>query len=316
MRVHTAELAGVFLENCAQGNTYPFTNNRIFLYEEKIGKDFFAMTEQDFISFFFDEVGINSVATLDCYRTLYLHFIDWCIARGEWDGGNLFADSVYLDSDTLADYMAKKCPLYYFSAEDIAFLCENTQEAPVLSELLIRCFYEGVSSYDELIHLKWQQVDSKRRILHLDGRDLRISERLVRLFDQVMDGEVEIRAGRNGYELRRLEQGDVLVYRLTKDTDVNRKQFLKRRLEHVAKQAGVQMTAKRLYLSGLLRMLREECGDEETLIHMLYEEKNKKTNAALDALLVKHGYPMMGSRVRYMFKPYMMQLLASRAKDS
>lgn len=315
-RIDTKQLSKEFLQKHMQMNAYPFTNNKIFEYEKKSGKNFFEMSDRDFLEFFFDDVGINFVATLDCYRTLYSRFYRWCIEQQYTDSRNIFEESVYLDPDTLADYMAKKCSIYYYNDADIEFLCGKTQESPVVSEALIRCFYEGVSSYDELIHLRRGQLDLDNHTICLKDRRIGISERLSFLLERLLLGEVEMEEGRNGYRLQRLVEEDVFFYRITKDTDANRKQFLKRRLEKVSECAGRRVTAKLLYQSGLLQTVRKACADdEERLIRVLYEDKNKKTNFVLDRMLKEKGYSIKSSRVRYMFKPYMLQLIASHERD-
>lgn len=312
-RIDTEQLSKEFLQKHTQMNAYPFTNNKIFEYEKKRGRNFFEMSDRDFVEFFFDDVGINSVATLDCYRTLYSRFYRWCIEQQYTDNRNIFEESVYLDPDTLADYMAKKCSIYYYNDADIEFLCGKLPESPVLSEALIRCFYEGISSYDELIHLQREQIDLDTHSICLKDRKLRISDRLSFLFGKLLIGEVEMEKGRNGYQLQRLGEGDVFFYRITRDTDANRKQFLKRRLEKVSECADIKVTAKLLYQSGLLQAVKKSCANEdERLIRVLYEDKNKKTNFVLDRILKENGYSIKSSRVRYMFKPYMLQLIASR----
>lgn len=311
-RIDTKQLSKEFLQNYTQMNAYPFTNNKIFEYEKKSGKNFFEMSDRDFVEFFFDFVGINSVATLDCYRTLYSRFYRWCIEQQYTDNRNIFEESVYLAPDTLADYMAKRCSIYYYNDADIEFLCGKLPESPVLSEALIRCFYEGVSSYDELIHLQRGQVDLENHTICLKDRRIGISERLSFLLERLWLGEAEMEEGRNGYRLQRFAEGDVFLFRITRDTDTNRKQFLKRRLEKVSEYAGKKVTAKLLYQSGLLQAVRKACAnEEERLIRVLYEDKNKKTNFVLDRILKENGYSIKSSRVRYMFKPYMLQLIAS-----
>lgn len=311
-RIDTRQLAEEFLQCHAQMNTYPFTNNRIFEYEKKSGKGFFEMSDKDFVEFFFDEVKINSVATLDCYRTIYSGFYRWCIEKRYTENRNIFEESVYLDPDTLAAYMAEKCSIYYYSEEDVEFLCQKAEECPVLSEVIIRCFYEGISSYDELIHLHKEQVDVTNHRIRLADRSIAISDRLSCLLEKLILGEVEMEAGRNGYRLQRFAEEDVFLFRIAKDTDTNRKQFLKRRLERVSACADVKVTAKILYQSGLLQAVWNACdNEEERLIQVLYENKNKKTNFVLDNILKENGYSIRSSRVRYMFKPYMIQLLAS-----
>lgn len=313
-RINTRQLSKEFLQCHTQMNTYPFTNNRIFEYEEKSGKNFFEMSDKDFVEFFFDEVKINSVATLDCYRTIYSGFYRWCIEKCYTEKRNIFEESVYLDPDTLAAYMAKKCSIYYYNEEDVEFFCQKAGEYSALSEAIIRCFYEGISSFDELIHLQKEQIDVANRRIRFADRSIVISERLSFLLEKLMLGEVEMEAGRNGYRLQRFAEGDVFLFRIAKDTDVNRKQFLKRRLERVSECADVKVTAKLLYQSGLLQAVREACdNEEERLIEVLYENKNKKTNFVLDNILKENGYSIRSSRVRYMFKPYMLQLLASRS---
>lgn len=273
------------------------------------------MTDRDFVEFFFDEAGIHSVATLDCYRTLYTGFYRWCIEKGYTDNRNPFEERVLLAPDMLAGAMAKKGGLYYYDERAIDMLCERFARNSVLTEVLIRCFYEGFSSYDELIHLQRDQLDLKHQRVRLEKRRIRISRRLAFLFEKLLKGEVWLAEGRNGYQLRRLEEGDVFLFRIAKDTDANRKQFLKRRLEKISECAGRKVTAKLLYQSGLLQVVRKACGyHEERLIRVLYKDKNKKTNFVLDKILKEKGYLITGSRVRYMFKPYMLQLLASREK--
>ena len=312
IKIDTRQLSEEFLQCHTQMNTYPFTNNRIFEYEKKSGKNFFEMSDKDFVEFFFDEVKINSVATLDCYRTIYSGFYRWCIEKYYTGNRNIFEESVYLDPDTLAAYMAKKCSIYYYNEEDVEFLCQKAGECSVLSEAIIRCFYEGVSSYDELIHLQKEQIDATNHRIRLADRSIAISARLSFLLEKLMLGEVKMEAGRNGYRLQRFAEGDVVLFRIARDTDVNRKQFLKRRLERVSECADVKVTAKLLYQSGLLKALRKACGNEDDrLIEVLYENKNKKTNFVLDNMLKENGYTIRSSRVRYMFKPYILQLLIS-----
>lgn len=312
IRIDTRQLSEKYLQCHTQMNTYPFTNNRIFEYEKKSGKNFFEMSDKDFVEFFFDEVRINSVATLDCYRTIYSRFYRWCIENCYTDNPNIFEESVYLDPDTLAAYMAKKCSIYYYNEEDVEFLCQKAGEYSVLTEAVIRCFSEGISSYDELIHLQKEQIDVAGHRIRLMNRRIAISDRLSFLLEKLMLGEVEPEAGRNGYQLQRFAEEDVFLFRIAKDTDANRKQFLKRRLERISECADIKVTAKLLYQSGLLQAVRKACDNrEERLIEVLYENKNKKTNFVLDNILKENGYSIKSSRVRYMFKPYIMQLLTS-----
>lgn len=306
-------LSEQFLEKHKNVNKYPFTNGKIFQFCEERNKSFFDITEKEFIDFFYDYVKINSVETLNCYRMTYARFYQWCIDCGYIDKRNLFEESVYLDPDTLADYMAKKCSLYYYDDADIDFICRKTRESPVLCEAIIRCFYEGIASYDELVYLKQQQVDLDHNCIHLGDRTIHITGKLSLLLNKLMIGEVDIEEGKNGYTLQRLGEEDVFLFRIVNDSAVNRKQFLKRRLDKVAENAGVKVTSKLLYQSGLFQSIRKSCNnDDDQLIRVLYEDKNKHTNFVLDHILKENGYAMKANRARYIFKPYMFQLIATR----
>ena len=65
------------LENRIESNEYPL--NKIIQYEEETGKNFFSLDEEGILSFFFDYVKINTMGTLDTYRTVLSKFTAWCI---------------------------------------------------------------------------------------------------------------------------------------------------------------------------------------------------------------------------------------------
>lgn len=308
----TKELSDQFLSENNNVNKYPFTNGKIFQFCNEKKKDFFDITDEEFVEFFYDFLKINSINTLNCYRMTYSKFYEWCILHKYTDRRNIFEESVFLDADTLADYMAKKCSMYFFDDSDIDFISMKTSESPVLSEALIRCFYEGIASYDELIHLKKEQVDLVNNTISLKDRRIKITGRLSLLLNKLIMGEVEIEEGKNGYQLQRLLPDDVFLFRITKDTDVNRKQFLKRRLEKVSEKAKIKVTSKVLYQSGLFQCIKKSCENEDMFIKLLYEDKYKQTNFVLGKILEENGYSVKSNRVRYMFKPYIMQLIATR----
>ncbi len=310
MAKRAEELAGVFLEENGKVNKYPFTNGKIFRFCEEIGKDFFSLEDKDFITFFLKYVKINSVATMDAYRATFSKFYQWCIDGGYTGNRNIFEESVYLDPDTLADYMAKECPVYYFQEEDIDYLCRKTG-GDLLAESLIRLFYEGAASYDEIIYLKREQIDFDGSRISFLNRSMRISPELSRLLYEISQ-ETFYLEDAYGRKICHLKEGEVFCYNVSNDTEKNRKQFLKRKLDAVSQKCGRKVTSKLLYQSGLFHKLKAACKDEDELITMLYENKRLKVSFKLKGLLEENGYPLTVSRVRYMFKPYMLQLIATR----
>ena len=319
----TRALADAYLAEAGISNnkSYPLTNGKLYEFEKITGKSFLELEEEDFIRFFFDFAGIHSVSTLDVYRWLYVRFYQWCIDNGHTDkDDNLFEGNVELDPDTLAACMSRRCRLYYYDDGYIDKICSHIKKDKIYTEILIRLFYEGISSYDEIMYLKKSQVDFQTRTLLIEDRKVGISERLCRLMEKLQNGYVERYDNDSKRQIRyvRFSGEDVFLFRSAVDSSFNRRQFMSRRLGEVKRELSLEdFSVKKLYQSGLLQMIRKECGyDTDQLLHVLYEEKHKQTNYLLDQMLKKHGYKITSYRVRSLFKPYMMQLAAFRQNEN
>lgn len=318
-RLTTKESIEQYLKvNEIKTNLYPLTNGKIFAFEELKKKLFFDWEEEDFIAFFFDFVKINSYDTLSVYRTRYTQFLHWALQNHLLDReNNIFEGNVQLDPDTLAAYMSVKANLFYYNDDYIDAICKNIQTDQIYSETLIRCFYEGISSFQEIIYLKKNMVDPKKKVFHLKDRMIPISDRLLKLLQQIMSDELEGETGdsRRRIYYRRFEPEDVFPYRSTKSSERNRTQYMQRRLEMVKKELNLDdLSIKKLYQSGLLQYIYKACGrDMDRFILLLYEDKRKQTNAQLDRMLQEGGYQITSYRVRSLFKPYMIQVVNSRS---
>lgn len=317
---YTKKLANLFIEEKEIKNKFPFTNNKLYEFEMKIDKSFFDMNEQDFVNLFFCYIGINTVATIDIYRGAYSKFYDWCIENGYTNSKNIFENSVELDPDAMAGYMSKLCPNSYFSDNGLEMLCTRITYDKYYTETLVRCFYEGCSSFDDLIYLKKDKVDLNAKKIYLKDRTICISDKLCLLLQMIMntnnDGikSYEIGFDDKGYTYQRFAQDDVFYYRLYNDSIENRKRYMWSKIKRLSDNISFgNVTIKKLYQSGLLQTIFDECNkDVDKLIHILYENKNKKTNDTLDKILKDHGYKLKSNRVRSMFKPYILQIIATR----
>lgn len=297
-------------------NEYPL--NKVIQYEDETGKSLFSMDEDDILSFFFDYVKINTTGTLDTYRTVLSKFMNWCmdhhyVALTE----NIFEGNVQLDPDTLAAYMSVKSEFYYYDEEYIESVCRHLKTEKEYTETVIRCFYEGIDSYETLVCLKKNMVDLENNCICLGENSLQISSRLTYLLGKMMDYDENERhqgdSGRNLYFTRYLPE-DVFVFRGKEDTPVNRKQFVRRRIETAAKELAIKgFTQKKIYQSGILGTIYKACsGDVDQVIHLLYEDKKKKNNEPLDRILQEKGYKIPAYRVRYLFKSYILNVISSR----
>lgn len=304
------------LENRIESNEYPL--NKIIQYEEETGKNFFSLDEEGILSFFFDYVKINTMGTLDTYRTVLSKFTAWCIQNSLVETKeNIFEGNVQLDPDTLAAYMSVKAEYFYYDEEYMESVCSHLKTEREYTETVIRCFYEGIDSYETLVYLKKDMVDLKHRKICLGDQVLHISDRLAGLLENMMRFNVEERnpgdSERNLYFTRYLPE-DVLVFRGKEDTSVNRKQFVRRRIETAAKELEIKgFTQKKIYQSGILSTIYKACEyDVDRVIHLLYEDKKKKTNEPLDRILQEKGYKIPAYRVRYMFKSYILNVMSTR----
>ena len=287
-------------------------------YEEETGRVFFSLDEEGIISFFFDYVKINTIGTLDTYRTVLSKFIGWCVENRFIDAKeNIFEGNVQLDPDTLAAYMSVKSECYYYDEEFMESVCRQLKTEREYTETVIRCFFEGIDSYETLVYLKQDMLDLEQRKIYFADHVLQISDRLGNLLAKMIDFDTEQRnpgdSGRNLYFTRYAPE-DVFVFRGKEDTAVNRKQFVRRRIETAAKELDIRgFTQKKIYQSGILSTIYKACGyDVDQVIHLLYEDKKKKTNEPLDRILQQKGYKIPAYRVRYMFKSYILNVMASR----
>lgn len=313
----TRQLKEKYVEvNRIESNLYPL--NKVIRFEEETGKDFFSMDEEDIIDFFFDYAKINTTGTLDTYRTVLSKFINWCLKNQYVDlEENIFEGNVRLDPDTLAAYMSVRSEWYYYDEDYISSVCRNLKTEKEYTETIIRCFYEGIDSYETLVYLKKDMLDLKNGRIRLGENDLQISGRLCSLLEKMMNFDVEDRnpgdSERNLYFTRYLPE-DVLVFRGKEDNAINRKQFVRRRLETAASELGIKgFTQKKIYQSGILNTIYKACeNDVDQVIHLLYEDKKKKNNEPLDRILREKGYKIPAYRIRYMFKSYIMNIIAAR----
>lgn len=313
----TRELKNRYIqEKSIESNEYPL--NKVIRYEEETGKCLFSMDEEEVLSFFFDYVKINTTGTLDTYRTVLSKFINWCIDGHYVDlTENIFEGNVQLDPDTLAAYMSVKSDFYYYDEKYIDSVCRHLKTEKEYTETVIRCFYEGIDSYETLVYLKKDMLDLKKNIICLGENVLRISPRLAHLLGKMADYDVEEKSqgdsGRSLYFTRYCPE-DVLIFRGKEDTLVNRKQFVRRRIETAARELKIKgFTQKKIYQSGILGTIYKACsGDVDQVIHLLYEDKKKKNNETLDRILQEKGYKIPAYRVRYLFKSYIMNVISSR----
>lgn len=313
----TRELKDRYIrEKKIESNQYPL--NKMIQYEEETGRVFFSLDEEGIISFFFDYVKINTIGTLDTYRTVLSKFIGWCVENRFIDAKeNIFEGNVQLDPDTLAAYMSVKSECYYYDEEFMESVCCQLKTEREYTETVIRCFFEGIDSYETLVYLKQDMLDLEQRKIYFADHVLQISDRLGNLLAKMIDFDTEQRnpgdSGRNLYFTRYAPE-DVFVFRGKEDTAVNRKQFVRRRIETAAKELDIRgFTQKKIYQSGILSTIYKACGyDVDQVIHLLYEDKKKKTNEPLDRILQQKGYKIPAYRVRYMFKSYILNVMASR----
>lgn len=313
----TRELKDRYIrEKKIESNQYPL--NKMIQYEEETGRVFFSLDEEGIISFFFDYVKINTIGTLDTYRTVLSKFIGWCVENRFIDAKeNIFEGNVQLDPDTLAAYMSVKSECYYYDEEFMESVCRQLKTEREYTETVIRCFFEGIDSYETLVYLKQDMLDLEQRKIYFADHVLQISDRLGNLLAKMIDFDTEQRnpgdSGRNLYFTRYAPE-DVFVFRGKEDTAVNRKQFVRRRIETAAKELDIRgFTQKKIYQSGILSTIYKACGyDVDQVIHLLYEDKKKKTNEPLDRILQQKGYKIPAYRVRYMFKSYILNVMASR----
>lgn len=274
------------------------------------------MDEDDFLEFFFTFVNIQHVDTLNVYRYRFSRFYQWCMDQGLIQASyNIFEGNVLLDPDTLAAYMSQKCSLFYYDDGYVDAICRNLKTDRRYTETVIRCFYEGMSSYTELIRLKWGDVDLGEGIIRLPNRQIVISDRLRELL-QTMTDEKDLEEDNGSLRplrYQRFGEEDVFPYRITKDTPANRKQYIRRRLETAREELKLEsLDAKKLFQSGLLQAVFRACDhDIDQVLKLLYEDKMKNKNQALDQILKEAGYGVSSYRARSMFKPYMMQIADS-----
>ena len=313
----TRELKDRYIrEKKIESNQYPL--NKMIQYEEETGRVFFSLDEEGIISFFFDYVKINTIGTLDTYRTVLSKFIGWCVENRFIDAKeNIFEGNVQLDPDTLAAYMSVKSECYYYDEEFMESVCRQLKTEREYTETVIRCFFEGIDSYETLVYLKQDMLDLEQRKIYFADHVLQISDRLGNLLAKMIDFDTEqINPGDSGRNLyfTRYAPEDVFVFRGKEDTAVNRKQFVRRRIETAAKELDIRgFTQKKIYQSGILSTIYKACGyDVDQVIHLLYEDKKKKTNEPLDRILQQKGYKIPAYRVRYMFKSYILNVMASR----
>ncbi len=313
----TRELKDRYIrEKRIESNEYPL--NKILQYEEDTGRKFFSLDEEGILTFFFDYVKINTIGTLDTYRTVLSKFTAWCIENHLIDSEeNIFEGNVQLDPDTLAAYMSVKSEYFYYDEDYIESVCRHLKTEREYTETVIRCFFEGIDSYETLVYLKQDMLDLEHQKIDLGDHVLQISDRLAALLGKMIHFDTEQRnpgdSGRNLYFTRYLS-GDVFVFRGKEDTAVNRKQFVRRRIETAAKELDIKgFTQKKIYQSGILSTIYKACGyNLDQVIHLLYEDKRKKTNEPLDRILQEKGYKIPAYRVRYMFKSYILNVMASR----
>lgn len=313
----TRELKNAYIEeNQIGSNEYPL--NKLIQYEEETGRKFFSMDEEEIIFFFFDYAKINTTGTLDTYRTVLSKFVNWCMEQKQISvKENIFEGNVQLDTDTLAAYMSVKAEYYFYNEDDMESMFRHLKTEKVYTETVIRCFYEGIDSYETLVYLKRDMLDVSQRTLCLGENILSISARLTGLLEQMMNFDVQ---GRNQGDserslyFTRYQPEDILVFRGKEDTAVNRKQFVRRRIEMAAKELEMKgFTQKKIYQSGILNTIYKACeNDVDKVIHLLYEDKKKKNNEELDRILREKGYKIPAYRVRYLFKSYILNVMASR----
>lgn len=301
--------------NRIENNLYPL--NKVVRYEEETGKAFFSMDEEDIIDFFFGYAKINTTGTLDTYRTVLSKFINWCLMNHYVDLEENIFEGNGLDPDTLAAYMSVRSEQYYYDEAYISSVCQNIKTEREYTETMIRCFYEGIDSYETLVYLKRDMLDLKNGLIWLGKNELRISGRLCTLLEKMLNFDDEDSnqgdSGRNLYFTRYLPE-DVLVFRGKEDNVINRKQFVRRRLETAASELGIKgFTQKKIYQSGILNTIYKACdNDVDQVIHLLHEDKKKKNHEPLDRILREKGYKIPAYRVRYMFKSYILNVIAAR----
>jgi hypothetical protein len=301
----TRDSIGRFLqENPGIGNEYTLTNGKLMDYEQEIGKSFFAFGEADLAAFFFDYLELDKMNTFHAYRRIYRRFYAWGMEQGVTGENYNILDSPCFASDTAAACMAAKDGLVYYDPVSLDLICGRISDSPEYTEAVIRCLYEGVPSLQDIVGLRREQIEEKEKKIRFGDREIPISDRLCRLLLYCLSEEAL--SGLEGkYPAVRFREDDVFAYAIVQDSDKNRYQFLKRKIEKVSRELKLRaFTPKNIYLSGLLQFIYQACGkDRETFVQLLWAGKWER-DGRLGELLKKGGYRVTAARVRYMCKPY------------
>lgn len=301
--METQELSQRYIEEMNIKTTFPFTNHHIFQYEKAVDKHFAEFEDYDFVDFFFQYMKIESVSTLNTYRTAYYQFYEWLTAR-HLAAYNVFKNSALLQSDSLCQLMANMVEIEIYDEGYIEYICSTLKEQQIILESIIRGIYEGIK-IAELAVLTIDKVDFKQNKVTLsNGFKKTVSPRLALCLKACYHLEVS-----------GIENPDLIfkvkLYNSDADEVTKIHRSLARQLREYAKEQSISLTPKKLYDSGLLNFILKSCDyDYDTFYRMMGEDKYKRTTERLNSILEAYGSRMSAKVCRYFYKQYVHKIRA------
>lgn len=211
----TRELVGRYLQTLPDTTSYKIKTyldrEDVYIYEEKINKPLVEMNSEEVYDMFLSfrntkfttsEKGKKpfrmSIRTYQMLVSIYRIFFDWYIDNVKviknplndkrLSGGNLIArlneGREVFDKEKLENIIKQ---IHVEKEEFYAKYCE----------CILRMFYEGFASAKEIVLLKEENISHRRKIVSLQGKIIKLSDRLYQLLVELHNWEsVEMQRGK------------------------------------------------------------------------------------------------------------------------
>lgn len=162
-------------------------------------------------------------------------------------------------------------------------------------ELILRLFYDGFADAQEIVGLKEDQINFRRKEARLAGRTVKLSDRCFDLLTIIHNMEIMEGTRGNFYMMPWHDSYFKFVVRPKESTDFQNKDitYAGRKIYYlifhrVAKEYEVDITARKLYLLGFYDALIERYGEEHTK-KIIMSKRNQNDNKDLTIAMNEYG---------------------------
>lgn len=172
-----------------------FNNPQLYQYEISLGKKIFEMTSDELLAFFKDRgKGIGKNISANSYKIIfylgkaiwnyYIEYIDIDKEiRNPWIRDEMRIDAVIESFGNEHSKLSKEYLERIIDDGRMVYIKDDWHYK--YGELLVRLFYDGISSPKELISIKESQIDFTNHLIHFPYKDVCLSHRTEELLKEI-----------------------------------------------------------------------------------------------------------------------------------